>query len=574
MRPRLMSLTAWGYPGSAFDASDKPQLWEFIRTRLGLTADQRTPAADPQAIAVPASRLDAAAIAALQAAVGVEQLALDRDTRLGHSLGKSYRDLLRARRGEVGRVPDAVAFPGTQDEVERLVAVARIHRLVLVPFGGGTNIVGGVEPSPAWRGPVLTVSLRRMNRLLELDAGSRLATIEAGALGPELEAALNAQGFTLGHFPDSFEYSTLGGWLATRSAGMQSDARGKIEDMVVGVRIVTPAGTIETRPVPRAAAGPDLNQLIVGSEGIFGLITSATMRIHPLQPRALRGLLWPDFRTGFEFMRQCRHAGIAPATLRLSNAEETALSFTLKSPRGALDRALARGVKAYLQRVRGFNFENVCLMIVGWEGPPAAIERERARTLALARAHGAFDAGAGAGDSWFARKYEYPLLRDLVMDIGGLADVTETAVRWRDALATYDRVHAALRSAVACGDTPGYVGCHLAHVYDEGVGLYFTFAAPREAGRELEQYLAIKRAAMDAVVESGAALSHHHAVGYEHLPWMLRAVGRTGLDAWRGAKAALDPENLCNPGKLLPGPDSALANYWPEPRPGDPPRSP
>ncbi|HVS51204.1 MAG TPA: FAD-binding oxidoreductase [Opitutaceae bacterium] len=559
----MMAFTGWGYPGSAFDASDKPALWNFIERRLGLTRARPTPPIDAKTIAVPASRLDAASAEALRALLGAENFTTDGETRLLHSFGKSYRDLLRARRGEIGRVPDAVAFPESAAQVAEIFAVARSRRLKVIPFGGGTNIVGGVEPSPAWDGGVLTVSLRRMNRLLALDEISQVATLEAGALGPELEAALNARGWTLGHFPDSFEYSTLGGWLATRSAGMQSDARGKIEDMVVALTCVTPAGTIETRAVPRGATGPDLNQLLVGSEGIFGIITSATMRVHRLATREYRGLLMPDFATGVEFMQRCWREGVPPSTMRLSNPEETQLSFTLKSPGSAWSRWFSAAAKTYLRVGRGFDFERVCLMIVGWEGAAEDVARRRDRALALARECNAFDAGVSAGDSWFARKYEYPLLRDLIMDIGGMADVTEASVLWKDALPVYEKVNAGLRQAVARDGVPGYIGCHLSHVYAHGVCLYFTFAAAREPGNELAQYLRLKKLAVDLLVSSGASLSHHHSIGYEHLPWMRDYAGAPALAAWRGVKAALDPDNLCNPGKLLPSAESALEHYWP-----------
>jgi len=569
----MMAFAGWGYPGSAFDARGKPALWEFIRTRLGLTPDQPTPAVDVAAVAVPPGAAGEGLLADLRAAVGAEHLATDNATRLLHGFGKSYRDLLRARRGEPGRLPDAVVFPGADEDVARVLAAAARHGAKVVPFGGGTNIVGAVEPSPRWPGPVVTLNLRRLNRLVALDETAQVATLEAGALGPELEAALNARGYTLGHFPDSFEYSTLGGWLATRSAGMQSDARGKIEDMVVALRLVTPAGVVETRPVPRAAVGPDLNQLAVGSEGIFGVITRAVMRVYPLQAREYRGVLMPSLEAGLEFMRQCAQSGGAPATLRLSNPEETKLGFALKTPGGAASRLLARAVKVWLERGRGFDFNRVCLLIVGWEGTPEEIARRREATLAQVRAFGGFDAGKGAGDAWFARKYEYPLLRDLVMDIGGMVDVTEATVLWSSALATYRKVEAGLRAALARGEFPGYVGCHLSHAYPAGVCLYFTFGAARAAGREIEQYLAVKKLAVDLLIESGASLSHHHAVGYEHLPWVEGYLGPAALGALRAAKAALDPAGVCNPGKLLPGPESALDQYWPgwTPRPPSPP---
>ncbi|MEY2878225.1 MAG: hypothetical protein RLZZ15_605, partial [Verrucomicrobiota bacterium] len=286
----MMPFSSWGDPGRATDTSRLPKLWPFIHRTLGLSPTHTVPVADPATIVLPASRAPADLLAALRATLGAAHVSSADPDRLLHAYGKSYRDLLRAQRGEVERAPDVVVFPAEHAEVERLVAVARAAGAKLIPFGGGTNIVGGVEPSRALAAPVVTVSLRRMNRLLALDPISGVATLQAGILGPDLEAALNAAGFTLGHFPDSFEFSTLGGWLATRSAGMQSDTRGKIEDMVLALKLVTPVGTLESRAVPKAAAGPDLNQIAVGSEGALGIITEATMRVYRVQARAYRGV--------------------------------------------------------------------------------------------------------------------------------------------------------------------------------------------------------------------------------------------------------------------------------------------
>lgn len=560
---RMMTFTGWGDAAKATDTSRLPKLWPFIHRQIGLTQDHVVPVADPDLIRLPASRMEPGAIRTLTEILGEAHVATDERTRVLHSYGKSYRDLLRARRGEVERAPDVVVFPGAHAEVVALVKFAREQRLKLIPFGGGTNIVGAVEASPVLAAPVITVSLRRMNRVLRLDADSGVATIEAGALGPELEAALNSQGFTLGHFPDSFEFSTLGGWIATRSAGMQSDTRGKIEDMVIALKVVTPEGILETRAVPKSAAGPDLNQIVIGSEGAFGVITEATMRVYRIQSHEYRGLLFPNFAAGVGFMRECWEAGIAPSTMRLSNSQETEFGMCLKPPSSALKHALTRAVGFYLRRFRGFKLDQACLMILGWEGTIAQIETRRSAALAVARQFNAFDAGQSAGDAWYARKYDYPYLRDLVMKHGGMADVTETSVLWGDVLRTYEKIHAGLSQAVRQGGTPGYVGCHVSHAYPTGVCLYFTFAMAQDVKDPLGQYLGVKRRAMELVLEAGAALSHHHSVGYEHLPWLGRYVGPAGLAAYAGLKRSLDPEDICNPGKLVPGASSALDHYWP-----------
>jgi alkyldihydroxyacetonephosphate synthase len=561
---QMMTFTGWGVPEKATDTSRLPKLWPFVHRMTGLAPDESTAAADPSAIELPPSRLDAAMLDELGAIVGVGNASTATLTRVLHAFGKSYRDLLRARRGEVGCAPDAVVFPGNHAAVEQVIAWATKRRVKLIPFGGGTNIVGGVEVSPALTAPVVTVSLRRMNQLMMLDEQSGLATMGAGMLGPELEAALNARGFTLGHFPDSYEFSTLGGWLATRSAGMQSDARGKIEDMVVSLKVATPMGTLETRTVPKAAAGPDLNQILVGSEGALGIITEATMRVYRVQPREYRGVLFPNFAAGVAFMRRIWELGIAPSTMRLSNPEETQFGLVLKPPSAPVKHLLTRAAMAYLRRVRGYDLDETCVMILGWEGSRAEIARRRKAALGLLRSFNGFDGGESAGNTWYARKYDYPYLRDLIMGHGGMVDVTETTVRWKDVVATYEKIHAGLKAEVGQGAFPGYVGCHLSHAYPTGVCVYFTFACRRDEADPLGQYLRVKGRAMDLVLGAGAALSHHHSIGYEHLPWLEQHVGLLGLAAFRGLKQTFDPNAICNPGRLVPDETSALAHHWPQ----------
>jgi len=560
-----MKFAGWGDPAKSFSLEGKPDLWPFIRRVSGVADRAPQPPVAFDSIALPEPRIDEAFFSAMKKQLRDDQIASDRTTRLFHCYGKSYRDLLRAIAGQVERAPDLVLFPESHEEVEAIVATAAASGVKLIAYGGGTNIVGGVEVTPATAGTVATVSLRRMKRVLKIDESSLVATMEAGLLGPELEAALNAAGYSLGHFPDSFEYSTLGGWLATRSAGMQSDRWGKIEDMVVSLTMVSPSGTLRTREVPKAATGPDLNQLVVGSEGILGLITEATMKIHPLEGREYRGLLVPDFASGVALIRRCLRDDCLPSTMRLSCPEETQLGIAMK-PRPSPGKAILQGLgKAWLRAAKGIRMEKACAIIVGFEGDRKRIAAQRRRVLALTRERGGIDLGTSAGDRWYAGKYDYPYLRDALMVRGGMVDVTETSALWSEILPLYETMKRALHDHLRRGDHPGYVGCHLSHSYAAGACLYFTFASEREQGNELNQYLAAKRAAVEAIVASGAALSHHHAIGYEHLPWIEQALGEAGLRALRGLKDALDPGHLCNPGKLLPGPDSSLDHYWPDP---------
>lgn len=560
----MMKFQGWGDPQKRYDLESRPQLWDFIYAQTGLKNELAAPAVPLESIVVPPSRGDGRFLTEVAAAVGGEAVDTSVKARLHHTYGKSYRDLLRARAGKLARVPDAVLFPRSREHVEAILRLASAHDVQVVPFGGGTNIVGGVEMEPSHGALAVTVSLRRMNRVVAIDRESLTARIEAGALGPELEAELNAQGYSLGHFPDSFEFSTLGGWLATRSAGMQSDAYGKIEDMVVSLTLCTPRGTLVTRQVPRSSTGPDLNHVAVGSEGTLGLIVEAVMRVHRLGAREYRGVLVPGFENGITLARALTHRGALPTTTRIANPQETALGFAMKPRASGAAAWFARGFKAYLKHVKRFPMQDACLMIIGFEAESMAeVARRRRQTLAICREFGGVDLGTGVGAKWFAGKYDYPYLRDTVMERGGMVDVTETAATW-DVLPTlYRDVKVALHERLRRGEFPGYVGCHLSHSYPAGACLYFTFGAAQERGRELPQYFETKQLIFELLLKHGATLTHHHAVGYELLPWMPRYLGATGVEVLRGLKRTLDPQNLCNPGKLIPNGGELFPGTWP-----------
>lgn len=560
----MMKFGGWGSPNKEYDLSTRPHFWDFVLSVTGVTSKKVSAMPVLERMTAPEPRVQEKFRDAVLALLGSQRVAFDAPTRLQHAYGKSYRDLLRARAGQFPRVPDAVLFPESRAEVEGIMSAAAAHGVAVMPFGGGTNIAGGVETDPSRAGMAVTVSLRRMNRVLAIDPVARTAHIEAGALGPELEAALNAQGFSLGHFPDSFEFSTLGGWLATRSAGMQSDAHGKIEDMVVSVTLCTPGGTLVTPKVPRSATGPDLAQVVVGSEGTLGIITDAVMRIHRAGRREYRGLLVPGFPTGIALARELAHADGRATTTRISNPQETALSFALKPRSEGFEAFVSKAFKGYLKHVKRFPLADACLMIVGFEADTAEeIAVRRRKTLALCRQFGAVDLGTGAGDKWYAARYDYPYLRDVVMDSGGMVDVTETSATWSQLAAVYDDVNNSLHAHLQRDRFPGYVGCHLSHSYHAGACLYFTFAAQQRAGDELRQYLETKRLIFEILLRHGATPTHHHATGYELLPWIPQHLGPTGVRLLQGLKQAVDPKNICNPGKLIPGDTPALADYWP-----------
>jgi alkyldihydroxyacetonephosphate synthase len=434
--------------------------------------------------------------------------------------------------------------------VEALVQLAHQRDFCLIPFGGGTNIVGGINPEVDEPRPMLTLSLRNMSRLVSIDTQSRTATIQAGALGPKLEADLAERGHSLGHYPDSFEYSTLGGWLATRSAGMQSDEYGRIEDMVVSIKMATPSGTIVTKAVPASSVGPDLNRVMIGSEGILGVITEATMRVHKTPAaKDYRGFLFRTFADGVRAIQECLDQGFAPSMIRLQDSGESELAFNMKAPARGLEGWLQDRVKSWL-RSRGYT--EPCILIVGFEGEEHAVARTRRGALQIIKRHGGFALGRSVGQTWSKDKFNIPYLRDYIMDYSCMADVAETSTLWSNILPLYDGTVEALKARFRQEDGTGYIGCHISHTYPTGACLYFTFAARQPQGKELEHYYEYKRLITDTIIRLGGTLSHHHAVGIEHRPWLAQEVSPAGLQALRALKTSLDPKHTLNPGKLLP----------------------
>jgi alkyldihydroxyacetonephosphate synthase len=498
-------------------------------------------------VRLPVPRLPATAREQLTAAVGAEHIRDDAEARVSHAAGRSYPDLVRLRSGDGSSAPDAVVTPGTAEQIRAALAACAEHRVAVVPFGGGTSVVGGVEPVSDGFAGVVSMDLRGLDRVVSIDRTSLTATLEAGLSGPQIERALTAEGLTLGHFPQSFEYSTVGGWVATRSAGVASTGFGRIDELVEGLRLLAPAGEVDARALPASAAGPDLRELLVGSEGVLGVISDATLRVRAA-PRAKRyeGWWFGSFAEGREAFRVMEQADASPDVARLSDEDETRFSLVFASPGGAVER-LGR---AYL---RARHRESGCLAIVGFEGTADDVERRRVRTASLLRAGGGITLGRRPGELWLGSRYAGPYLRDELLDRAVLVDTLETATSWTDLDALYGATREALRTSLAARGGPPFVMCHVSHLYRSGASLYFTFMARQEEDA-LGQWRAAKAAASEAIVAAGGTITHHHAVGRDHAPWMRAEVGEMGLELIRAAKQRLDPAGIMNPGKLLPSP--------------------
>jgi alkyldihydroxyacetonephosphate synthase len=550
---KQMKWWGWGSDQVTFDIENRPNLWPFITRVLGVAETlNKTSPVNFSNVTLPNKNINNPFLDVIQKKINSNQIFMDDKERLLHAYGKSYRDLWRVRQGIVSSAPDVVIYPESEEDVSNVIRLANDYNVVVIPFGGGSNIVGCLEAKDTLRRMVVSLDMKRMHKVLHLDKESGMATIQAGVMGPQLEQQLNQAGVTLGHFPDSFEYSTLGGWVATRSAGMQSDQYGKIEDMVIALRMVTPSGTIVTRKVPKCSNGININHLCIGSEGIFGVITEVTVQVHTIpEKKDYFGYLFPTFEQGVAAIYQCVREKCLPVVTRLNDADKTALSFAYKTKSSKLKQWLSSVIKKYL-RLKGFDLENCCLMITSIEGSKKNFKSSKSKMANIFRQHGGVSLGAAPGRSFEKSKYDFPYLRDFVMDYDVMADVSETATSWSNLLPLYYAVKKAIKTSITeTGSTP-WVGCHISHNYHSGASLYFTFACKHRAEQQLQQYLAIKKAAEDAFLNNGATLSHHHAVGYEHIPWIEKDISAAGIKAITALKQGLDVSNIMNPGKIIP----------------------
>ncbi|MCV7376429.1 FAD-binding oxidoreductase [Mycolicibacterium arabiense] len=526
-----MKWNAWGDPAAAKPLSDG--IRTLLNQALGVDTTPRTELTADQVQLRPSALSDADA-SALSEIVGAEHCVVDDLGRLLRAGGKSTLDLLRRRHTGVQDAPDAVLLPADDDEVAAVLAACAERRIAVVPFGGGTSVVGGLDPLRGDFGAVVSLDLRRLDALYDLDETSGEAELGAGVTGPEAERLLGARGFSLGHYPQSFQFATIGGFAATRSSGQDSAGYGRFDDMVRGLRVVTPAGVLDLGRAPASAAGPDLRQLIVGSEGTFGVITRVRVRVHPA-PETTRYEAWsfPDFATGASALRAVVQTGTGPTVIRLSDEAETGVNLATTEAIGE-------------QTVTGG-----CLAITAFEGTAAHAESRHAETRAVLEAAGGTSLGEAPAKAWEHGRFGAPYLRDSLLSAGALCETLETATNWSNVMTLKAAVTDALTNSLSESGTPALVLCHISHVYPTGASLYFTVVAGQR-GDAIEQWRATKTAASDAMVRCGATITHHHAVGADHRPWMRDEIGDLGVEVLRAVKGVLDPAGIMNPGKLIP----------------------
>jgi alkyldihydroxyacetonephosphate synthase len=549
----------WGDPNKRDEIESRPELFEFLKKELNLPVDARYPRIEADQLKIPDGMLSEF----LEQLTGIcrpETVSVGALSRLTHSAGMGYKDLLRIRKGVLPDYVDAVVSPETEEEVLRLLKLCEGRGVEVIPYGGGSSVVGSFEVSRKEGQGVVSLDMGLMGKLIRVDAVSLTATFEAGVTGPDLESQLAAHGLTLGHFPQSFEYSTLGGWIATRSAGSSSNIYGSIEEMVLSLRVATPRGIIEPVTVPRSAAGPDLRELFLGSEGTLGVITQATLVVRRTPPvREFSSCLFKSFEEGLSCVRELVQGGIHATALRLSDANETNSFYHSRGETVATSSKMKEAVGLWLVSKRGLSFEDGSLLIAIHEGDVAQVEADRARTKAACRLHHGFGLGSSPAEAWLESRFEQPYLRDSLVEHGVMVDTLETATVWSNVIQLHDAVAVAITTELEKRGRSALVMCHLSHMYPSGSSLYFTFMAAQDPGKELQEWEAVKEAASRAIVSNGGTITHHHGVGSEHSRWMLSEDGEQGLSALKALKASLDPKGIMNPGKLLPNRESKAA---------------
>lgn len=521
-----MRWDGWGDPARA------ESLPFAVRSLLPLVVGRvRRPPAGPvlEDVHVEATALTPDDIAAFTALLGAQHVRTDAESRIRHAGGRSTPDLLR-RRQTAQSAPDAVLQPAGHDEVAACLRIATERGLAVIPFGGGTSVVGALEPERGAHRGVVSLDLGRMSGLLQYDAVSAEAVLAAGTSGPEAERLLAGHGMELGHYPQSFRYATIGGFAAARSSGQNSAGYGRFDAMVTGIRVATPTGDLELGRSPGSAAGPDLIRLFLGSEGIFGVITEVRVRVHPVPAeRLMESWSFPDFATGAAALRAVAQHGGGPTVIRLSDETETGVSLAQV---GRIGRALAKGASA----------------VTVFEGDDVA--GRRARTAEILQGAGGTSLGEGAAEDWLRTRFDGPYLRDALLDAGVFCETLETATTWSRLPALREAVTEAIKAGFSEVGRKAFVMCHVSHVYPTGASLYFTVLAPLGSD-PLTAWAGVKHRVGDAIMAAGGTISHHHAVGRDHAPWLSEEIGETGIRILSAVKRELDPHGVMNPGAVL-----------------------
>ncbi len=524
----------WGDDSDSYSLSAEAR--GFVQARLGESKPAVDASRDEVLRSVPESKIRGSAAFKSDAA-----------PRVDHARGQSFADWIAMRYGRMGPFPDAVAFPTTHDEVASALAEARKLSAIVIPYGGGTSVVGHLNV-PTMDRPVVNISLEKLDRLAGVDERSLTATFGAGTPGPRVEAQLKAHGYLLGHFPQSYEYSTIGGWVVTRSSGQQSLRYGRIENLFAAGRLATPKGELVVGGHPASSAGPDLREAIMGSEGRVGLLTEVTARVRLLpEVDEFRAVFFPDWVSGIECVRQLAQSDVPLSMLRLSNEAETETQLALVSGH----RSAIEWLQRYL-RMRGIG-AGQCMLMIGITGSSTRVKRARSEALATCRAHHGVHVGKAIGKAWVKNRFRGPYLRNSMWDAGYAIDTVETAVNWPKATPLMRAIEQAAKDALGAENERIHAFTHLSHVYRQGCSIYSTFVY-RSAGSHDADYArwrGLKTKVSETIVAHGGTISHQHGVGADHAPYLPAEKGPLGMDLIRAMARELDPQGMLNPGKLF-----------------------
>lgn len=542
----------WGEVGHEYEYRNKPKFPAFVEKHIGIDITQPVkPVPGFDTLEVPASRLDDALRATLVAAIGDEFVHTDDETRVVHTYGKGVRDLVRVRRGELGRVPDVVVYPADEKQVQAVLDAVVEADGVLIPFGGGSNIVAALEADPGETRQVVTVNMGRLNQVLEIDEVSGLARIQAGVFGPDMERQLQANGWTMGHQPDSFEWSTLGGWIATRSSGMQSDKYGDIADIVRGLRMVMPGQVLSLRPLPSTSSGPSVREMVLGSEGRLGVVTEAWVQVHRIPPvREIQAYFYATYEDGLRACQQIVESDAEVMMARVSDALETQYIMANGKQSSTLSSYLSKAI-AKVMEYKGWDLDQIAMAFVGFEGSASHVRYTKGLVSRIVGKNNGMGVGQGPGKLYDEKKYDTPYLRDFMLDRGLVCDVSETSTPWAYAEQIHTETVKRFDAEMAKLGKQGVVFCHLSHSYHSGACQYFTFAINDDSETNLETYDAVKRVIQQSFMDNHGTVSHHHGVGEEHSPWMAQDISPAGVFIQRKLFDGVDPGHNLNPGKII-----------------------
>jgi alkyldihydroxyacetonephosphate synthase len=523
----------WGNTETIYPLADSAR--EYLESVVGTPEPVSDITLDDALARVPTTRLQPA-----------EGFLTDPLERLSHARGQSLPDWVAVHSGGILAYPDAVVYPKSDADLETIFAEAKKQNAILIPYGGGTSVVGHINPIAGDR-PIICVDMALMYEIVDIDHTSRMMTFQAGVNGPELESQLNGKGYTLGHFPQSFEYSTLGGWVATRSVGQQCYRYGRVDEMFLGGRMLTPSGWMDIPALPASAAGPDLRQCVLGSEGRLGVISQATVRVKPLpQEEKFQAVFFPHWEAGAAAAREIVQAGVGVSMLRLADASETITTLKLAGKENLTQLAI-RGLKLV-----GIGDER-CLLIYGLTGSKNENQQAYWQVQTFCKKYGGFGVNYVIGDMWRKTRFLTPYLRNTLWELGYALDTLETCLPWSKVLPAVNAIKSSIAGAMINEDEKVLVFAHLSHLYDVGASTYITYLWRRspDPQQTVDHWQKMKSAASRKIMEMGGTISHQHGVGLDHQPYLQAEKGELGLKLIGDMCASLDPTGMMNPGKLV-----------------------